>query len=75
MAAEKLIFAYMMIGLGLIGALALFEEHRRRAFEPPRDPDEVFRCGDCGLVYTDDAGVERSRCPGCGKTNHPFGFR
>lgn len=75
MPAENLIYAYMIVGLGLIGALALFEEHRRRTFEPPRDPDEVFRCRDCGLVFTDDPGVERSRCPGCGKTNHPFGFR
>jgi len=75
MAAEHLIYFYLVAGLGVIGVLALFEEHRRRSFEPPRDLDQVFRCHECGQVYTDDAGVDRSRCPGCGRTNHPFGFR
>ena len=75
MRAEHLIWLYVVLGAGSIGALALFEEYRRRSFNPPRAPDLVFRCSQCSLVYTDDPGVERSRCPGCGLTNEPYDFR
>ncbi len=75
MRAEHLIWAYVVGALSIIGALALFEEYRRRSFNPPRAPDVVFRCRQCALVYTDDPGVERSRCPGCGRTNEPYDFR
>jgi len=75
MNAEHLIFLYVMAGLAVFGGLALFEEYRRRSFDPPRDPDQVFRCQQCGLVYTDDPDVERSRCPGCGRTNEAYDFR
>lgn len=74
MSAEGLMTAYLLGLGGLIGLLALMDEIRRRAFNPPREPDRIFRCGDCGWVYTDDPPVERSRCPGCGKTNEPFRF-
>ena len=36
--------------------------------------DRVFRCTKCGLVYTDDADVDRSRCTQCGKLNEPIVF-
>ena len=75
MDGERLILLYVEAGLTLVGGLALWWEHRRRSFEPARDPDQVFRCTPCGLVYTDDPGVERSRCPACGRTNEPFRFR
>ena len=75
MRAEHLIFLYVVLGLAIFAGLALFEERRCRSFEPSRDPDQVFRCQQCSLVYTDDPEVERSRCPAGGKTNHPYEFR
>lgn len=75
MTPESLILVYVLAGLAVVGGLSLWGEHRRRSFEPARDPDQVFRCDRCSLVYTDDPEVERSRCPGCGRTNEPFRFR
>ena len=69
MRAEHLIFLYVVLGLAIFAGLALFEERRRRSFEPSRDPDQVFRCQQCSLVYTDDPEVERSRCPACGNVS------
>jgi rubrerythrin len=74
MITEKLLTLYLLAVGGLIGSLAILDEVRRRAFNPPREPDRIFRCLDCGWVYTDDPGVERSRCPGCGRTNEPFRY-
>ena len=74
MPVETLIFLYVMLGLGGIGGLAFLNEIRRRGFETGRTSDRVFRCAKCGFVYTDDAGVDRSRCPQCGRTNDAFAF-
>ena len=41
-------------------------EIRRRGFETGRTSDRVFRCEKCGFMYTDDPGVDSSRCPQCG---------
>ncbi|MFM7103008.1 MAG: hypothetical protein ACKOET_17395 [Verrucomicrobiota bacterium] len=74
MSGELAIALYLLFGLGGWGLLALLHEYRRRAFTLGREPDRVFRCDRCQMVYTDDPGVERSRCPGCGRTNEPFRF-
>jgi rubrerythrin len=72
--AETLILGYVIAVGGAIGGLALYEEFRRRSFDPATRPDHVFRCDRCGAVYTDDPTVDRSRCPGCGRTNEPYHF-
>ncbi len=61
----------------ILAALALFGlsyEFRRRRIGSDVSDDQVFRCVKCGSVYTDDPGVERSRCPQCGKTNEAVRF-
>ena len=59
---------------GLIGALAVYSEFRRRRFRPEPTEDHIFRCQKCGFVYTDDADVDRSRCSQCGRLNDVFEF-
>ena len=69
-----LLFAYVVSLLAALSALALYSEHRRRRFEPTPSQDHVFRCEKCGFVYTDDADVDRSRCPHCGTLNDVIEF-
>jgi rRNA maturation endonuclease Nob1 len=52
----------------------LADEFRRRRIGSDVSQDQVFRCVRCSSVYTDDAEVERSRCPQCGKTNEAVRF-
>jgi hypothetical protein len=54
--------------------VGIYSELRRRRFGPAHPEDRVFRCEKCGLVYTDDADVDRSRCSQCGKLNEPIEF-
>jgi len=68
-----------LLALYIVGVLTLlawvtFRSEWRRRVEREVSEDRIFRCGDCGLVYTDDAAVDRSRCPQCGRTNDPFEF-
>lgn len=74
MSSSALIFAYVATTLAALGALVWFSERQRRRFEPKPSNDQVFRCAGCGFVYTDDADVDRSRCPQCRKTNEAFRF-
>ena len=74
MTPERLISLYVIALGGGLALLALYDAYRQRSFHPARDPYRVFRCGDCGLVYTDDPEVERSRCPQCGRTNDSYRF-
>jgi protein-arginine kinase activator protein McsA len=74
MTADVLIFAYMVSLLAAISGLAVYSEMRRRRFGPSVETDRIFRCGNCGLVYTDDADVERSRCSQCGRLNEAINF-
>ena len=74
MTADVLIFAYMVSLLAAISGLAVYSEMRRRRFGPAVEADRIFRCGNCGLVYTDDADVERSRCSQCGRLNEAINF-
>ncbi|MBP9902015.1 MAG: hypothetical protein IT579_09910 [Verrucomicrobia subdivision 3 bacterium] len=74
MATPSLVFAYVTLLLAALGALTLYSETRRRRFRPAASEDRIFRCEKCGLVYTDDADVDRSRCSQCGKLNEAFKF-
>ena len=69
-----LITIYVALALGGICAVGIYSELHRRRFGPTHSEDRVFRCTKCGLVYTDDADVDRSRCSGCGKLNEPIVF-
>jgi hypothetical protein len=69
-----LLVAYVVVALAALGVVGIFSELRRRRFGPAHPEDRVFRCTKCGLVYTDDADVDRSRCTQCGKLNVPIEF-
>ena len=60
-------------GGGLV-ALTIYSEMRGRRFRPGQSEDRIFRCQKCGLVYTDDPDVDRSRCSQCGKSNDAIQF-
>ena len=74
MSTDLLIFGYVAGLLGALSGAALYFEQRRRRFEPAPSEDSIFRCQKCGFVYTDDADVDRSRCPQCGKGNEAIKF-
>jgi len=74
MTIPALILAYAVGLLGALLGLGIYSEMRRRRFKPPPSEDRVFRCVDCGYVYTDDPDVDRSRCAQCGKLNEPIEF-
>lgn len=69
-----LIFWYVTVLLAALGALAFLTELRRRRFQPEASRDRIFRCRGCGLVYTDDPDVDRSRCAQCGRENEAIEF-
>ncbi|MGA2555331.1 MAG: hypothetical protein ABSG04_03570, partial [Verrucomicrobiota bacterium] len=69
-----LIRAYVVSLLAALPVLAIYSDIRRRRFGPAREKDRIFRCERCGLVYTDDADVDRSRCSQCGTLNEPIQF-
>lgn len=74
MSNEALIFWYVTGTLGLLSVIGIFYELRLKRFEPMPSEDNIFRCENCAFVYTDDADVDRSRCPQCGKVNAVFNF-
>lgn len=74
MSIPTLIFGYVTLLLGGLVALTIYSEMRRRRFRPSASEDRIFRCEDCGLVYTDDPDVDRSRCSQCGKSNEAIKF-
>lgn len=71
---SQLMIIYVVVALGTLCAVGIFSEMRRRRFGPAKSEDRVFRCAKCGLVYTDDPDVDRSRCTQCGKLNEPVVF-
>jgi len=71
---SSLLLIYVTLALGALGVVGIFSELHRRRFGPAHPEDRVFRCAKCGLVYTDDADVDRSRCTQCGKLNEPVVF-
>lgn len=74
MNADGVIFGYLVSLLAAISCLAVYSEMRRRRFGPAVEADRIFRCANCGQVYTDDADVERSRCSQCGRLNEAIKF-
>jgi hypothetical protein len=74
MPADALILLYVVSLLAALSGVAIYSELRRRRFGPASSADRIFRCRSCGLVYTDDADVERSRCSQCGKMNDAIQF-
>lgn len=74
MSPEALLTLYVLGLLGILGFITLRSELLRRRVEREVSEDRIFRCDQCGLVYTDDSNVDRSRCPQCGRTNGPFVF-
>ena len=74
MPAEALILAYVLSLLAALSGLVIYSELRRRRFRPLSSEDRIFRCKDCGLVYTDDPDMDRSRCSQCGRLNDAIEF-
>jgi hypothetical protein len=74
MSIPALLVIYVALALGAMSVVGILAEFQRRRFGPAHPEDRVFRCGKCGLVYTDDADVDRSRCTQCGKLNEPIEF-
>lgn len=74
MSDEAFFFWYVAGALGVLSVIGIFYELRLRRFEPMPSEDNIFRCENCAFVYTDDADVDRSRCPQCGKVNAVFNF-
>jgi hypothetical protein len=74
MPVHTLILGFVVITLVALGVLVVFSELRRRRFEPHPSRDRIFRCKQCGCVYTDDPDVDRSRCAQCGKLNEAIEF-
>ena len=74
MSISHLLSGYVALALGALCVMGILSEMRRRRFGPAHPEDRVFRCRKCQHVYTDDADVDRSRCPHCGKLNEPIVF-
>jgi uncharacterized Zn finger protein len=74
MDVDNLIIGYFMLFLGILVGVIFYSEIRRKRFEPTPSEDHIFRCIECGYVYTDDADVDRSRCQQCGTINIPIRF-
>jgi protein-arginine kinase activator protein McsA len=74
MSTQAMIEIYVALALGALISLWIFSEMRRRRFGPSHTEDRIFRCQNCGYVYTDDPDVDRSRCAQCGKLNEPIVF-
>jgi hypothetical protein len=70
----SLIAAYVVSLLAALSGLAIYSEMRRRRFGPTPSQDRIFRCENCGFVYTDDVDVDRSRCSQCGRLNDAIEF-
>jgi hypothetical protein len=73
MSTATLIVIYVAALLGALCGLVVYSEMRRRRFGSSQQ-DRIFRCPNCGTVYTDDPDVDRSRCAQCGKLNEPIEF-
>ena len=74
MQPETLLLGYVVSLLAALSCVAVYYHLRRKRFEPSPSEDHIFRCEGCTFVYTDDADVDRSRCPQCGKVNDVFSF-
>ncbi len=74
MAYSTLLLLYVLLLLGGLGVAGIYNDFRQRRFKHTRTTDRIFRCDNCGYVYTDDPDVDRSRCAQCGQLNEPIRF-
>lgn len=74
MTTSQLLFGYLLVLLGALTAAIVYTELRQRRFKPSASQDRIFRCTNCGFVYTDDPDVDRSRCVQCGQLNEAIEF-
>ena len=74
MSPDSVLTAYVVCLLAGVAGVALYYDFRRKRFEPTPSEDQIFRCQKCVFVYTDDADVDRSRCPQCGAVNDSIKF-
>jgi hypothetical protein len=74
MTPDVIVFGYVILLLAALCLLAIYTEQRQRRFGPTASDDRVFRCVECGYVYTDDPDVDRSRCQQCGTLNEAIKF-
>ena len=74
MSPDTILAGYVVVFLAGLCALALYYEQRQKRFGPMSSEDRIFRCDKCGFVYTDDADVDRSRCPHCSTLNEAIKF-
>ena len=74
MTPDVIVFGYVILLLAAVCVLAIYTEQRQRRFGPMPSDDRVFRCVECGYVYTDDPDVDRSRCQQCGTLNEAIKF-
>lgn len=74
MTIPALLLAYVVALLAALVGVATYSEMRQRRFNPSPIEDRIFRCQNCGYVYTDDPDVDRSRCAQCGKLNEAIEF-
>ncbi|HXG49405.1 MAG TPA: hypothetical protein VNO52_17410 [Methylomirabilota bacterium] len=74
MSPDQLVFLYCTAALAAIAGLALYSHRRQKRFGPSPSADTIFRCEQCGFVYTDDPDVDRSRCQQCGTLNEAIRF-
>ena len=71
---SELIFAFLLLLLAGWAVVAYYTRRPESDFTPKSSGDQVFRCEECDYVYTDDADVERSLCPECGRMNNSVQF-
>jgi hypothetical protein len=64
-----LIFRAFGITLAVLSLLVLYYNHRRYAWKPRRRKEKIYRCANCGRIYTDRRNVPLSTCPGCRQLN------
>ncbi|MCF7708510.1 MAG: hypothetical protein K9N52_06400 [Verrucomicrobia bacterium] len=74
MTPDTIFYVYVFSLLAALAVISLYSELLRRRFEPTPSEDRIFRCEKCAFVYTDDADVDRSRCPQCGTSNDSIKF-
>ena len=74
MSSSNAIFIFLFVLLmGWVFA-AFYLRRKDAGFNPESSGDTIFECQECDHFYTDDADVERSLCPECGKMNSPVQF-
>ena len=74
MTTDALLTAYVVLCLAGLCWIGIYYERRQKRFGPIPTEDHIFRCEQCGFVYTDDADVDRSRCSQCGALNDAIKF-